>query len=207
MIKVVDDINKATLTTANVSLVDLRGGSPTTYIANAIVDDFNRYADFPGGVTTKTKVFPASTDLVTRLNAQGITQARSMNYVYCASGMRASTLFLVLDGVVGWPVSLYDGSWNQWSAYMTANNVSATWKVDVVTPTTALPRTTGTLSATPTTGFALDPVSNALFSSVTDPRANQIKVEDTQYISTGTTSGGSTSGGSGSSSGNSGGGC
>jgi len=204
MIKVVDDINKATLSTANVSIVDLRGGSPTTFVANAIVDDFNRYADFPGGVNTKTKVFPAATDLVTRLNAQGITDARTMNYVYCASGMRASTLFLVLDGVVGWPVTLYDGSWNQWSAYVTANNVSATWRVDVVTPTTSLGRTTGTITAG---SLTLDPVSNALFTSVTDPRANQIKVEDTQYISTGTTGSSSTGGNTGSSTDSSGGGC
>ncbi|GFO61914.1 hypothetical protein GMST_42390 [Geomonas silvestris] len=204
MIKLVDDINLGAVSTTNVSIVDLRGGTITANIANAIVDDFNRYADFPGGVNTKTKMFPASSDLVTRLNAKGLTNARSMNYVYCASGMRASTLFLVLDGVLGWPVTLYDGSWGQWSAYVGANNVATIWKVDVVTPNTTFPRTTGTITAGT---LALDPVSNALFSSVTDPRANQIKVEDTQYISTGTTSGGSTSGGSGSSSGDSGSGC
>ncbi|MCM0082599.1 hypothetical protein L4X63_13445 [Geomonas sp. Red32] len=212
MIKAVDDLNKGTVTASDLAIIDARGGTITANVANAIVDDYNRYADFPGGVTTKTRMFPAAADLVTRLEAKGITAARSNNIVYCASGMRASVIFFVLDGVTAWPAKLYDGSWNQWSAYVynsttPANNLptGSIWRVDAVTPGTTALRTTGTITPA---AMALDPVSHALFSAVTDPRADQILLQDSQYVTTGATSGtGTSTGTSGGSGTGSAGGC
>jgi len=196
MIKLVDDINLGTVTTAatGVSILDVRGAPlPTTYVANATVDDFAQYGDaVAGGKTTR---FKSVADLTTRLTTMGVTSAKSRTYVYCVSGMRASVPFFVLDGVMGWPVTMYDGSWGQWSAYTTANAVSTAWRIDTNTSGTTLPRTTGTPSGT----LTLDPASNFMYTSITDPRANQILNDDVNYFTSGTvttTSSGGSSGGS-----------
>ncbi len=198
MIKLVDDINLGTVTTAatGVSILDVRGGAPTTYVANATVDDFAQYGDAIAGKTTR---FKSIADLTTRLTAMGVTSAKSRTYVYCASGMRAAVPFFVLDGVMGWPVTMYDGSWNQWSAYTTANlpnSATAAWRIDTNTSGTTLPRTTGS-SLTGT--LTLDPASSIMYTSITDPRANQILNDDVNYFNAGTTtttSSGGSSGGS-----------
>ncbi|MBI5656760.1 MAG: hypothetical protein HZC44_08065, partial [Geobacter sp.] len=189
-----DDINLGTVTTAatGVPILDVRGGTITTSIANATIDDYNQYGDAIAGTTTK---FKSIADLTTRLTAIGVTNAKSRTYVYCASGMRAAVPFFVLDGVMGWPVTMYDGSWNQWGAYITANAVNTAWRVDTNTSGTTLPRTTGT----PTGTLTLDPASNVMYTSITDPRANQILNDDVNYFNAGTTtttSSGGSSGGS-----------
>lgn len=43
----------------------------------------------------------------------GVDNSRKI-YTYCTSGYIATTGFLALDGVLGWDVAVYDGSWNQW---------------------------------------------------------------------------------------------
>jgi hypothetical protein len=131
-----------------------------------------------------------------------------MTHVYCASGTRASSTFFILDGILNWPVTMYDGSWNQWSTYYlntvtVANNLPAAspWRVDINTPNTILPRTTGTMTTNGATAMALDPVANAMY-SILDPRANQMKIADLLYITpvvvpptTPPTTGGSAGGG------------
>lgn len=37
-------------------------------------------------------------------------------YLYCRVGQLSNFVFFVLDGMLGWPVALYDGSWLQWGA-------------------------------------------------------------------------------------------
>jgi len=207
MIALVDNINLGTVKTdaTGVSILDERGGSPTVYIANANVDDFAQYSNVISG---KTSTYKDKAALTARLATFGVTAQKAMTYVYCASGTRASTTFFVLDGILGWPVNLYDGSWGQWGSYYlntvtAANNLPATspWRVDINTPGTNLPRTTGVLTTTGTVAMALDPIASAMY-SVTDPRANQIKVTDLLYITpvvttptTTTPSGGSAPGG------------
>ena len=193
MVNLVDQINLGSITTGTtgVTILDERGpiaSLPTTYVANATVDDYNQYGNNPtNAATVKTVKINDLNTLTTRLTAKGVTQTKAMNYVYCASGMRASVAFFVLDGVMGWPATLYDGSWNQWSAYRTANLADVSgqpspWRIDINTPSTTLPRTTGSaltgtmvMFGTPTT-------------SLTDPAANQIKLDNLNYYNTGATS-------------------
>lgn len=178
MINLVDQINAGIIKTdvTGVSILDVRGGSPSVYVANAVIDDFNQYGAAPAA--GKTVKFKSKTDVEARLSAMGVTASKSMTYVYCASGMRASVPFFVIDAMMGWPVTLYDGSWNQWSSYLTSV-VGSVWAVDTA-------RSTGTVTPPATSQTTLDPISKALFGSVTDSRANQIKLDDVGYFSTGT---------------------
>jgi hypothetical protein len=47
----------------------------------------------------------------------------------------ASSAFFVLDGILGWPVANYDGSWSQWGQMAALNggalNVDSPWRTDV----------------------------------------------------------------------------
>lgn len=198
MLSVVDKINGGSLTTAatGVSILDVRGGNPTVYIQNAGVDDFNQYA-LSG--TGNTSTYKSTSDILARLATFGVTSSKSMNYVYCASGLRAASPFFVLDGILGWPVSLYDGSWGQWSSYAstaTANLVGSAWRTNVVTTGTTINRTFGAITAAGTS-VVLDPASNAMYSTITDPRANQILNEDRAYFTSGSSTAPPASGGGG----------
>lgn len=215
MISVVDKVNAGTLKTdaTGISIQDARGDNPlpTIYINNAGVDDWKQYY-----VSGKTSTFKPTNELTARLATYGITSAKSINYVYCLTGVRATGLFFVLDGILGWPTTLYDGSWNQWSGYTslapTTNLVAAAWQTNVNTSTTVAfnrtfnavaytsPRTT--LATDIGAGLTLDPVSKAMYTSVSDPRANQILNEDKAYFTSGgTVTTPSTGGGAGSGSG------
>jgi len=207
MISLVDNINLGTASTGDtgITVLDVRGGAPTVYMANAKVDDYAQYSNV---ITGKTSTYKDNASLIARFATFGVTAQKSMTYVYCASGTRASSTFFILDGILNWPVRLYDGSWNQWSTYYlntvtAANNLPAAspWRIDINTPGTALPRTQGTLTTTGTTALTIDPVASAMY-SVTDPRANQMKIADLLYITpvattttTTTTSAGSAGGG------------
>ena len=131
---------------------------------------------------------------VAYLAAEGVTAAKAMNYVYCASGHRASVAYFVLDGMLKWPVTLYDGSSQQWGSYVstaTANKVAAVWQTDVVTPGTTINRTfnvTGVTPIVPGTSIILDATANAMFTSIADPRANQELLDDTGYFTGSSTS-------------------
>lgn len=185
MIDIVDRVNSGALSVASatgISILDARGGvNPATgpFLANASLDDYAKYYDtiVPG----KTPALRSAGEMVDRLATFGVTAAKTMTYVYCTTGFGSSTLFFILDGVLGWPVTLYDGSaTGQWFAYREASGVGAAWRVDLNSPGTLLPRTFGTI----TTGLlTLDPTANALFRSVTDRRANQIFLEDRAYFS------------------------
>ena len=113
MLSVVDRINNGSLRTdvSGVSILDVRGGNPAVYIQTAGVDDYAQYAMSGAG---NTSTYKPTSDITARLATFGVTASKSMTYVYCASGHRASSTFFVLDGILGWPVSLYDGSWGQW---------------------------------------------------------------------------------------------
>lgn len=176
MISVVDQINAGSLSVADaagVEILDTRGGiDPVTgvYVNNATLDAYSEYY-----VAGASSTFKPTEELIARLEGLGVTAEKSMVYTYCASGVRASAVFFVLDGILGWNASVYDGSSGQWLAYTTANGVNAGWRVDTNNRTFGTP--TGTLT--------LDPVANATYTSVTDPRADQIRIEDQGYFSSG----------------------
>lgn len=196
MLAVVDRINSGvqSVDASGVAILDVRGGNPAVYMRNAAVDD---YAQYSLSGTGNTSTFKPAAELIARLNGFGVTSAKSMIYVYCASGLRAAAPFFVLDGILGWNVSMYDGSWNQWSAYAstaTANKVAAAWQTDVNTAGTTVSRTVGAI-ATAGTSIVVDPTSNAMYSTVGDRRANQILNEDAAYFTS--SGGGSTTPGDG----------
>jgi len=196
MINTVDLVNADTTRASSptgITILDVRGGvDPAVgpYVMNARVDDYNQYL-----VTGLTSAFKPLSDMTTRLATFGVTGSKAMTIVYCASGHRASSTFFVLDGMLKWPVTLYDGSSGQWLAYRTGNNVGTNWRIDTNSPTTIRPRTFGTVPTNTT--LTLDPLSNTIYSSITDPRANQIMVEDKAYFTSGSTAGGGGGGGGG----------
>lgn len=57
--------------------------------------------------------FLSQSDLTSKLTAIGVDSTKT-SYVYCRTGVIASSAFFVLDGILGWPVVNYDGSWSQW---------------------------------------------------------------------------------------------
>lgn len=198
MISVVDKINAGTVTTgaSGVSILDVRGpfgngALPTIYIKHSGVDNFGQYANTGAGNTSTYK--PAA-DLIARLNGFGVTPAKSMNYVYCASGVRAASVFFVMDGILGWPVTLYDGSWNQWSAYTSLaapSKVGAAWQTDLNDRTEnaaayTYPRSNPALPTDIGASLPVDPFASSMF-GITDPRANQILNEDKAYFTSGGT--------------------
>jgi 3-mercaptopyruvate sulfurtransferase SseA len=214
MLALVDGINlgNVPLDTTGVSIIDARGGTNATKVQNAIMDD---YAKYWTAATGKTGVLKDATAQIAYLAAEGVTSAKSMNYVYCASGHRASVPFFVLDGMLNWPVTLYDGSSQQWGSYVstaTSNKVGAAWQTDVVTPGTTINRTfnlSGVVPIVPGTSITLDAASNTMFTSIADPRANQELNEDTAYFTRSTTTTTTTTPATGgpAGGGNSGGGC
>ncbi|MBP6764641.1 MAG: hypothetical protein KA141_06580 [Rubrivivax sp.] len=204
MLSVVDRVNNGSLATdaTGVSILDVRGGNPAVYVQGAGVDDHAQYVLSGAG---NTSTFKSVAEITARLATFGVTASKSMIYVYCASGVRAAAPFFVLDGILGWNVSMYDGSWNQWSSYAstaTANKVAAAWQTDVNTAGTTISRTFGAIP-TAGTNVVLDPVSSAMYSAVTDRRANQILNEDKAYF----TGGGSSAPGDGGGDGGSPSGC
>lgn len=201
MIAVVDRINNGSLPVdaTGVSILDVRGGNPAVYIQNSGVDDFNQYALSGAG---NTSTYKPTSELIDRLATFGVTASKRMIYVYCASGVRAASTFFVLDGILGWNVAMYDGSWNQWSSYAstaTANRVGTGWQTDVNSPGTTVSRTFGAIP-TAGTSVVLDPLSNGMY-SITDPRGNQMLIEDKAYFTSSGSSGTGTGGGGGGSSG------
>lgn len=198
MLSVVDKINNGSQATdANgVAILDVRGGNPLVYVSNAGVDDYAQYAMSGAG---NTSTFKPVAELTARLATFGVTGSKSMIYVYCASGLRAAAPFFVLDGILGWNVSMYDGSWNQWSSYASAattNKVATAWQTDANTAGTTISRTSGVIAAAGTS-VVLDPTSNAMYSSATDRRANQILNEDKAYFTGGSSSAPADGGGDG----------
>lgn len=195
MLSVVDGINAGTLPVndSGVAILDVRGGNPAVFVQNAGVDD---YAQYTLSGTGNTSTFKPVADLVARLAGFGVTSAKRMTYVYCASGLRAASPFFVLDGILGWNVSMYDGSWNQWSSYASSavnNKVATAWQTDANSAGTAISRTSGAIAAAGT-AVVVDAVSNAMYTSVGDARANQILKDDKAYF---TSDGGSSAPGDG----------
>lgn len=177
-IRAVDAINSGA--TPDIRWLDVRGGVDPVAggrIQVAQLDSWNAY--YATGTTATLK--PVD-ELVARLATFGVTAATPLTYVNCQGGVKCTVTFFILDGILGWPVQSYNGSWGQWSAYGN-DTVADAWETDLVTPNTAINRSFGTW--TPGTP-AIDPVANAAY-GIADPRANQIESEDEAYFSSGGT--------------------
>ena len=189
----VDAINSGA--TPDVKWLDVRGGVDPVAggrIQAAQLDSWNAYY-----VAGTTATLQPVEDMVAHLALFGVTEATPMTYVNCQGGVKCTVPFFILDGILGWPVQSYNGSWGQWSAYSNAS-IAAAWKVAGTSPAGDTPGTTVQRSfGTWTAGSpAIDPVSNAAF-GIADPRANQIENEDAAYFSSGGTTTPPTGGGGG----------
>jgi 3-mercaptopyruvate sulfurtransferase SseA len=198
VIRAVDGINSGALT--DVKILDTRGGVDPVAggkLMPAALDTWNGY--YVAGTSGTLKPLD---EMVARLATFGVTESTPLTYVNCQGGVKCTVVFFVLDGMLGWPVQSYDGSWGQWSGYSNAS-IAAAWKVAGTSPAGDTPGTTIQRSfGTWTAGSpAIDPVANSAF-GIADPRANQIENEDAAYFSSGGTTtppagGGGGGGGSG----------
>lgn len=60
-----------------------------------------------------SNMFNPTDQIIASFTAIGLDSTKTA-YVYCRLGMLASIGFFALDGILGWPAALYDGSWSQW---------------------------------------------------------------------------------------------
>ena len=146
-------------------------------------------------------------DLITKFNAAGMDSSKTA-YVYCRTGVIASSEFFALDGILGWKVLDYDGSWSQWGSMSGDVTKDGTldaysgWRTDTAALSEVI--TYNKDNALTVEKILLDPLSVQLYSNTNDLTANQIEKEDAAYMAGGT-AGGTSSGAAISSSG--GGGC
>lgn len=130
--------------------------------------------------------FKSAAEITTALNALGL-DGTQMVYSYCRTGYIASTGFFVLDGILGWPVMAYDGSWSQFgklSADATKGGelpAGSLWAADNAT---YMAVTTYNKSAT--RAQVIEPLNAdaaALLLKPSDAAANQIENADKEYQS------------------------
>jgi 3-mercaptopyruvate sulfurtransferase SseA len=150
--------------------------------------------------------FRPADNIVAQFAAIGVDGSKSA-YVHCRTGIIASVLFFVLDGILGWDTVLYDGSWSQWgqmSADSSKGGVlpsGSAWRTDVSALTELVVYNQDNSALVET--LPVDAMAVLMYTSPADPRANQIENEDAAYI----TGGGGTGGGGTTTGGGGGGGC
>jgi 3-mercaptopyruvate sulfurtransferase SseA len=126
--------------------------------------------------------FKSAADLRAALMSSGI-DGSEMIYSYCRTGYIASTGFFVLDGILGWPVMTYDGSWSQWGKMSDDADkggelpTGSPWALDNATYMEILNyNVENTLKVEP-----LNPDPALLGTSPGDSEVNQVESEDTSY--------------------------
>lgn len=139
--------------------------------------------------------------LLAKFGAVGLDSSKTA-YVHCRTGVIASALFFIVDGVFGWPVANYDASWSQWGqlagdpTYGKQIDPNSPWRTDIPS------RSEGIVYNEPSgktveklclDGSAATCAPPASF----DTDGNKIEEEDTQYMNSGGTGGAGGSGGSG----------
>jgi len=153
------------------------------------------------------KFLPAD-QLITKFAAAGMDSSKTA-YVYCRTGVIASSEFFALDGILGWKALDYDGSWSQWgsmSGDATKDGVLDSysgWRTDTAALSELI--TYNKDNALAVEKIVLDPLSVQLYSNTNDLTANQIEKEDAAYMVGGTV--GDTPAAPASSGGGGGGGC
>lgn len=83
------------------------------------------YAELTDPNPANNDVFKSKVDLVTLFQTKNPAAYGDLNnlpttYSGCMSGTQSTTVFFVMDAILGWPVQVYDGSWGQWGV-MSAN--------------------------------------------------------------------------------------
>ncbi|MEJ2685479.1 MAG: selenite/tellurite reduction operon rhodanese-like protein ExtH [Candidatus Sulfobium sp.] len=154
------------------------------------------------GNTQTYSVFQSPSDMAALLAANGIDSTKSL-VVHCRTGVIASGAFLAVDGVLGWPVANYDGSWSQWGMLSgSADNcgplaANSPWRTDINGRTQDL--TYNYPTGVSDCSEIEDPTNGGVYPlNSFDTDLNQINEQDSAYFSSG---GGSSSGGGGGSGG------
>jgi len=157
--------------------------------------------------------------LIAAFTAVGLDSSKSA-YVYCRIGVQGAVVFFVLDGILGWPATFYDGSWSQWGqlsgdaankGQLTANSP---WRTDIpsrssnITYNWIFPRAIeqftadgSVCSATYNIGGTITNSSGGTTACTNlpdsyDANANRIEEADKAYMNSGSSGGSSGGGGS-----------
>lgn len=184
----------------NYSILDTRDPSSTwcstplcgTIAGTLFIDYKTEIVDVPFK-SFLDPTYPGGT-LHTNFTGVGLNSTTN-TVVFCNSGYYATLAFFVLDGIFGWPVSYYDGSWLEWGQMADNTNIvngkgidpSSSWITDPNLST----RSAGTTAYNALgVGFYPDPPLSF------DASVNAIEEEDAKYMSTGQ-GGGAGAGGAG----------
>ncbi|MHB1397171.1 MAG: selenite/tellurite reduction operon rhodanese-like protein ExtH [Trichloromonadaceae bacterium] len=128
--------------------------------------------------------FKSTAAITTALNGIGLDGSQLV-YSYCRTGYIASTGFFVLDGILGWPVMTYDGSWSQFgqlSADASKGGLLPTGSLWAADNATYMAVTT--YNKTATRAQVIEPLNAdaaALLLKPSDAAANQIESADKTY--------------------------
>jgi hypothetical protein len=140
---------------------------------------------------SNNKFLPAD-QLIAKYSTIGDNSSKT-SYVFCRTGVIASLEFFVLDGILGWNVELYDGSWSQWGS-MCGNSAEGGMLADYSVWRTDTPDLMDIITYNHDYGYAveeiyLDPVSVERYQNTVDLTANQIEQEDANYMAGAATGG------------------
>lgn len=128
--------------------------------------------------------FNSTAAITTALDAIDL-DGTQLVYSYCRTGYIASTGFFVLDGILGWPVMAYDGSWSQFGKLSADASkggelpAGSLWAADNATYMAVT-----TYNKTATRAQVIEPLNAdaaALLLKPSDAAANQIESADQAY--------------------------
>lgn len=89
-----------------------------------------------GGSLLSGQSFKSVDVLISTFTSIGLDSTKTA-YVYCTKGYSSSATFFILDGILGWPAAVYDGSWGQWgqlsgeAAAMGQLAANSPWRTDI----------------------------------------------------------------------------
>ncbi len=90
--------------------------------------------------SSSSNTFKTVDELITAFTNTSIgLDSTKTAYLYCVKGAASSVTFFILDGILGWPAAVYDGSWQQWGQ-LSGNpnmkgmlNPNSPWRTDLPT--------------------------------------------------------------------------
>jgi thiosulfate/3-mercaptopyruvate sulfurtransferase len=147
-----------------------------------------KYTDL---LDSNNKFLPAD-QLIAKYASIGDDSSKT-SYVFCRTGVIASLEFFVLDGILGWNVELYDGSWSQWGS-MCGDSAEGGLLASYSVWRTDTPDLMDIITYNQDYGYTveeifLDPVSVESYQNTADLTANQIEEEDANYMAGAATGG------------------
>lgn len=88
---------------------------------------------YPSNDPLMPNVFKPVDQLITAFTSTSIgLDSTKTAYVYCTKGAASSITFFILDGILGWPAAVYDGSWSQWGQL--SDNAAMYGQLDAASP-------------------------------------------------------------------------